>query len=312
MVGACDASAPTSLPYLEACVPPTDGYNLYREASEQYPEEPVFAEAFRTGQPYFDIDIRRRALHTLKDQVRRWSNFQDILVNDDQVARITLTFIHPELVETILLNHSLAQPSNINRDQFATELKTQLGKLADHNELYFLVTVTDSSYNPLVTEKDVAILSIPAQDITLMNSENGFVAPKHYDPPLGQDIYLSRNHLSGYVAFPMFVKDKEDKCVLMLDPSSNTTITIGATNIKLSTTAGNVSNHQLTWLIRYHSLLDLNIIPTPAIVSDQNIAPECCHAPPTPDVTRLPTDETYWNSYWVEVARYVWGYVVAP
>ena len=312
MVSACDPTASTSLPYLEACTSPTVGSNLYREASQQYPGEPIFAEAFRTGQPYSDMEMRRRALYTLKDEVRRWSSFQDMLVNDNQVVRITLTFIHPDLVEIILLNHSLAQPSNINRDQFANELKIQLGKLADYNELFFLVTVTDSSYKPLITEKDVVVLSIPARDITLMNSKKEYVAPSHYDPPLGQNIQISRKHLSGYVAFPMFVKDKNDQCVLMLEPPSNTTITVGATNIKLSTTSGNVSNHQLTWFIRYHSLLDINIVPTPAIVSDQNIAPECCHAPPTPDIAKLPTDEEYWNSYWVEIARYVWGYVVAP
>jgi hypothetical protein len=143
----------------------------------------------------------------------------------------------------------------------------------------------------------------------LMNSKKEYVAPSHYDPPLGQDIQISRKHLSGYVVFPMFVKDKNDQCVLMLDPLSNTTITLGVTNVKLSTTtSGNVSNHQLTWFIRYHSLLDVNVLPTPTIIYDQNLTPECCHTPPAPDINNAePTD-----AFWMQMARYVWAYVVSP
>ena len=110
----------------------------------------------------------------------------------------------------------------------------------------------------------------------------------------------------------MYVKDKGDQCVLLLDPTSNTTITVRAPAIKLSTGSGNVSNHQLTWFIRYHSLLDINTIPTPVIVHDPNITPECCHSPPLPDANKLPEDEVYWDAYWVEMARYIWGYEVNP
>ena len=309
---ACEPISPVSQSSSESCQPSTDNSNIYKEASEQYPEGSIFLEAFRTGQPFFDTEIRKRALYTLKDEVRRWSSFQDILVNDDQVVRITLTFMHPELVELIYLNHVLSQTSVISKEQFASELKSKLEKLAEHDELYFLVTVTDSDYRPLVTEKDIVILSISVQSITLMNSENNNIVPSRYDPPLGQDIKISQRHLSGYVIFPMYLKDKDDECVLMLNPPKNTTVTLGAPDIKLSTNSGNVSNHQLIWFIRYHSLLDINTTPTPAIIHDPNITPECCHSPPAPDANKLPTDEDYWNDYWVEMARYIWGYEVNP
>jgi hypothetical protein len=309
---ACEPVSTVSHPNSETCQPSANDANIYKEASEQYPDGLIFTEAFRTGQPYFDTDIRKKALYALKDEVRRWSSFQDILINNDQVVRITLTFMHPELVEIIYLNHALAQISTINKEHFANEIKSKLEVLAEYDELFFLVTVTNSSYKPLVTEKDVVILNISVQSITLMNSENKNVIPSRYDPPLDQNIKISQKHLSGYIVFPMYVKDKGDQCVLLLDPTSNTTITLGAPVIKLSNSSGNVSNHQLTWFIRYHSLLDIDTTPTPVIVHNQNISPECCHSPPTPDANKLPADEVYWDGYWVEMARYIWGYEVNP
>jgi hypothetical protein len=153
--------------------------------------------------------------------------------------------------------------------------------------------------------------NISMQDMVLLNSKNGNAVPNHYDPSLGQNINVSRDYISGYVAFPMSVLDENENCIPMLDASSNTTITLRADGIKISTYSGNVSNHQLTWFLRYHSLLDLQITPTP-VANNLYATPECCHIPPTPDITKLPSDEIYWNDYWEGMARYVWAYVVNP
>jgi hypothetical protein len=309
---ACEPVSEVSPLYSAPCSPPTNSSNIYKEASEQYPDGPIFVDAFRTWQPHIDTDVRKRALLMLKERVRRWSSFQDILVSDDQVIRITITFIHPELVEIIYLNHALSQFTMNSKEQFTNELKSQLEKLAEHDELFFLITITDSEYSPLITDKDVIVMDLPVQSVSLINSENKRVFPSRYDPPLGQDIEISRRHLSGYIVFPMYVNDKDDKCVLLLDPFSNTTITLGVPDIKVSTSVGNDSYHPLTWFIRYHPLLDINPTPTLAIVLTQAITPECCQNPPPPVLDKLPTDEVYWNDYWIEMARYVWGYVAAP
>ncbi|MBN1452953.1 MAG: hypothetical protein JW963_18185 [Anaerolineales bacterium] len=306
MVSACETSAPSEL-HLTPCKPTPDGFNFYEEKSKTPPDGSIFLEAFPNDQLSIDFNIRQRALVTLKDQLRRWSSFQDILVNDKQVVRITLTYISPEMVEIIFLNHKLSQPVIISKNDFINELKQQLEHLAELDELYFLVTITDSTYKPLATEKEFVILNIAMQNMVLTNSKNGNAVPNHYDPPLGQSINVSRNHISGYVAFPMSVLDENENCVPMLDPSLNTTITLRANDIKLSTSSGVVSNHQLTWFLRYHSLMDLKITPTPVAINP-NATPECLRTPPTPDLTIAEPPDAYWE----EMSRYVWAYMVDP
>jgi len=46
------------------------------------------------------------------------------------------------------------------------------------------------------------ILNFPAKDIVLLNSASERIIVSYFDPPLGQEIIISRSHLSGYIAYP--------------------------------------------------------------------------------------------------------------
>ena len=307
MASACEGTTTSSQvqSILFPCDEPLTDLNVYKIKSLTQPSGSIFVRAFPADFLSTDIYIRQEAIGVLKDQLKRWSDYEDILVTDNRIVRITLTYISPDLVEIIFLNQKLSQQF-VSKAQFIGELREHLEYLAKRDELIFLLTVTDSRYTPQISGTDVVILNIPMANMMLLNSENHYATFKHFDPPLGQDIHISRKHLSGYLTFPMSVQ-KNGTCVPMLDPMSNTMITIKATGINLTTNTDDIGNYQIAWSLKYHALMDLKITPTPASYNS-NVTPQYLPIPPTPNliVVDLP------DAYWEEMARYVWTYVVNP
>ena len=67
-------------------------------------------------------------------------------------------------------------------------------------------------------------------------------------------------------------------------------------------------NHQLTWFIKYHPLVELNFNSPQSPASPLQSAPAIATSPPTPVVNVSEPDAVYWEN----MARYVWAYVVDP
>jgi len=71
----------------------------------------VYQFAIETNQTVFNgnkSNAQYHALSLLKEQVRRWSSFQDIPIdNGTQIIRITITYLDPGLLQVIILNELL-------------------------------------------------------------------------------------------------------------------------------------------------------------------------------------------------------------
>jgi hypothetical protein len=250
-----------------------------------------------------------QAFEMLVSQVRRWSSAVDVPDDNQRVIRITITYLSPELLYTILLNTQLEYQPGVPLDQFKKIVKERMEVIAKRSELIFLVTITYSNPEKGLPGDKMLILNFPAKEIVLLNSANKGINVSHFDPPLGQEIIISRSHLSGYIAYPMGLKEGEN-CVNCIDASWNNVITLSTDGL---TTSHSAYNHQLNWLIRYHPLIETQANVGSSIsyvfsLSAGEIAP--AHAPPPP-VWNVPAEEAG-DEYWVEMARYIWGYVTDP
>jgi len=109
MISAC-GPVPQVSPDYTVCTPTATDANPY-----VYPTpttlNSVYQFAIETNQTVFNgnkSNAQYHALSLLKEQVRRWSSFQDIPIdNGTQIIRITITYLDPGLLQVIILNELL-------------------------------------------------------------------------------------------------------------------------------------------------------------------------------------------------------------
>jgi len=310
-MAACTPISTTNALNLPSCAPEN---NVYTDENQALVES-IYQSALVPSQAVYSgnrLNAQYQALMFLRDEVRRWSSFNDISVSASQFARITLTHVSPELVQVIILNQYLSNPVAISQETFHLLLTEEMEQISQRDEFFFLVTLTASQYDPSATNDNMLILDIPIKDMILVNAGDLRVSPSHDDHPIDQEIILSREHLSGYIAYPMAVQIG-DTCEQVLESLWNTTITISLSELFVN---GTQYEHQLTWSIKYHPLVDLGVeagspgSPIPVGFDQSRLFPMA--VPPNLEGNRISTDIAYWDLYWENMARYVWGYVTDP
>jgi len=251
--------------------------------------------------------LKNEAFTLLVNQVKRWTSSADIPIDNANVIRITLTYISPELTQTIILNHQLYN-NVLSEIDFENMLRTRMNVVADREELIFLMTITYSQYNnQIATEDNRITLTIPMDELALANAENLRVTAHHIDPPLRQEIVISHGPSAGYVAFPIGVGTSEN-CVEVMDHLHNTVINVSTGGIRINE---NEYVPQLSWSVKYHPLVEMDAGITPPPIS--YTAPQGVpinHLPPIP-VRTIPVNQVD-QSYWEKMALHVWGHVTDP
>jgi hypothetical protein len=244
------------------------------------------------------------AFLTLVGQVRASSHYEDVLVGDTLLVRITITFISPQLIESVVLNRIFF--SGIPVTDFQATVKVAEDDIADRDEIPFLVTVTASEYHEKLMPNDSLIVDLAIRSMQLTSSSGVSTASPHTDGHLRYPINLRSEPEHGYMAFPIAVTANEI-CNWMLDPKWNSTLTIYAPDLLIN----EQQYGPLTWSIDYHSLVGVNMpnqkLPTfapPPAGFENNYSPTDKIPSPVNGMTK--SDTNYWNGYWEEMTRYVW------
>lgn len=257
-------------------------------------------------------------------QVRRWSSFVDFkLVNTNDIVRITVTYLSPQLIETIMLNEAIQGeiPPKDSLDVFQGKLKNKLSHVGARSEVLFLMTISVARNTPDLNGALPIIIKIPFQNLILINSDGRSVRPKRFDQSLNHAIYLNDNKpFSSIFGYQMTVKTGET-CSKLLDPNMNTTITVYLDNLAINdqTFSGQ------TWTIRYESLLGEDglgsslpfddVYPIPSHWAPTLVAPSpqismlSTPVAPLSQTTVPSTMDNYWDSYWQLMACYIWEQV---
>ena len=238
---------------VEPCPPSDSTPNVYRIAPEPWVHDVYnhVAAADPASKETMYWEARFAAFQILGHQTQRWSDFVDLELPELGSVRLTITYLSPQLIETILLNNMLVNGQSDYPDGvFTAKVSEGLTKLAQRDETLFLITITAPRYGSGTSNQPPTTLDIPLKSLMLTNSSNLVVGTKHDDHSLNEHIRLMHGPFSGLITYQMTVKNGES-CGLLLDPAVNTSISIHLPGLKID----EVDREQQTWTIRYESLL---------------------------------------------------------
>jgi hypothetical protein len=254
-------------------------------------------------------EARHAAFRILGKQAHRWSDFVNLKLSNGDVVRITITYLSPQLIETILLNNAIReQVPQAPPEAFKDSVHQELIKLGNRSEILFLFTITSTRYTDSLNGDPPITVDIPLSNLVVTNSSNMNANTKRDDHSLDQFIQLAQGPVSGIISYQMTVKNGEN-CLLFLDPQVNNTISIHLEGI----TVNGLGRDPQTWTIRYKSLLggdgldvnpqyvDINPLPTYWLPSSEA---------PTPQTTIPPNVAGEWDPYWEKLACYIWEQVM--
>ena len=292
-------------PVLEPCVPNTEKANPYRAEPEEWIKN-IYLHAAGNKSDSVDktlyAEARSAAYRALGHQTDRWSDSVDIELPETGKVRFTLTYLSPQLIQTIYLNQLLIRNITGEGEAVTERFKSKLEGFAQRNEMLFLLTVTTNQSASATQIDNPVTMDIPLPNMMMINMSNIAVPPLHDDHSL--DLYNRLNHgkFSGLVTYQLGYKDG-DTCKAVLDPRVDVNISINIPNLKLN----DKDQPQQTWTILYTALIDdetNNEIPNYELL---NPMPDGIYYGPT-DAAPVPALES--PTYWQEMGSYIWKIII--
>lgn len=235
----------------EICSLPASTPNPYDVPPEAWVSEP-YRYIAATNSQFSEQQYREAryaAFQLLRKQTERWSNSVDISLSNTETVRITITYLSPQLLQLIEVNHVLMARTNLGMGDgdFQNFVRGSLNKAAKLQGMIFMVTV----YAAIEPDRQPVAISLPIKKMVLINAENSTVYPIYYDHGLEGTLYLGNSAFSGFVVYPIAVKNS-DTCHLVLEDTPDRKITIDMSNIIIE----DKDRGNFTWTIRYSPILD--------------------------------------------------------
>jgi hypothetical protein len=252
-----------------------------------------FLKAYTNNDEGWMNRVRSQAQQFLSYETRRWTHIADENVDENNRMRIITTFISPELIRAVALNHAIFRinPNNNNIIQNLNEYTLQtLKKLDQRNDYMFLVIV-----QPETANNSAAEISLPAENLFLKGTSGVQIPKVRSDSFLNVPFEMSSGVHAGFIYFT-FGQMERLQCQAVLDSQRDTSLTLvikdailgGPTKDLISeipflapilTGGGTIPTPDLTLELRREEHLPLNEVPS---ISD--------------------TDTAYWD----KLSRFVW------
>lgn len=282
------------------CVSPS--LNPYRSHPLPNQVSNIFSN-YKNGLITYDI-ARQEAFSQLGKNIKQWSDYEDVLIDDQHTIRISITYLDPMLVQYTVLNYALVPPNNfMDTNWFIAQEQAAMDRLANRHEILFMITVTSPSYPSVVK------VNLPINELRLKNASEMKVQLTHHDPMLGEPIDITREPLYGVVGYPVSVALQD--CTGIIDQWTNE-LTLG---FELSTQQAESPYASLSWNIPFQSLVSItpqaNNHPAPTMDSSYDINRfNIATAPPTPNWSNPQASDIDSIVYWEEMGRYIWSKVL--
>jgi len=271
------------------CPPPSYSVNVYNPTPVPAASTPIIA----TPQGQIFLSPKQLAFQNLVREVARWTNMVTIDAGGTSQARITITFLSPELLRAVSIIDMLDE--NPGNPYIYSDAARQLTEIARREKLIFFLTI-----HPVKTAADQPVnphtLNLIAEQLFLVNANGLLIAPASYDHNLDQLITLPEQHVAGYLYYPLSVSTNRG-CVEVLSSAFDTKIVLQIPSV----TIDKVKNGPHTWTIQYKYLLNTGGSSTGS--AEQ-------HVPPDSDIKvmdnppdSLDTSDAFWEQY----AKFLWG-----
>ena len=228
LLTACASGTQATVQHLQPCTLTTPGVNIYNSIPDTWAQ--TILDYGLTPTPSNNISAQQTsqqaqyaAFDFLVKQVRRWSAIDNVVLSPTREIRITVTLLHPKLIQAIYLNDILFH--NIRYTDLTERTKKLLDEIAARNEILFLVTMTTTSYDETATGDNLIVLNLPVTSMTVINSNDLRIPPDDDDHGLSDNIQITQKPISGIIAYPFAVLSG-DQCKWVLNPEFNKTINI--------------------------------------------------------------------------------------
>lgn len=248
---------------------------------------------------------RQEAFVQLGENIKQWSDYKDVRVDDQHAIRISITYLDPILIQYVLLNYSLTHPNyNMTQQQFESQITNAMKELENLNEVLFMVTVTSPGYT------DALPVKIPIRNLRLTNASGIKMSHTHHAPMLDQQVDITRETLHGIVGYPVSVLLQNGNCIGIMDQWTNDLALNFEPPLETNSPYANIS-----WNISLKSLV--SILPqntsfsTPTMASIYDTTRfAIATVPPTPNWNNTQVCDKDSKFYWEEMGRYIWSEVL--
>jgi hypothetical protein len=243
-------------------------------------------------------DARYAAFDYLVSETTRWTAVQPIGMPDGSQAEIVITFISPGMIEAVVLSDIL-RDNFVNLD-FQAQARAALDKVAQRNELLFLVMVTSAGTTTNPVSHGINIL---IDDLALNNAENLLFKPTHNDYNLEQPINPFAKPVFGYVAYPLVQQQADGKCKQALDSTFDTNIFITLGSIQVDGT----SMGPYSWTIPYAALINSSTPADPPMIMMPSGFNTDIMSPSSNPPSGIGQNNI---NKWYDLARFIWWKVM--
>jgi len=245
---------------------------------------------------------RQDALMQMGKNTKQWSDYKNIIGDDGQMIRVSITYLDPVLVQYIILNDVLSLPvETINGMDLTTRIQSEMNRLGQQDKLFFIIIITAPVYNGTNLSIDM-----PVENLTLVNSDGMKALPKQYDYLLTENININQGPVFGIMGYPVSVMSG-DTCVAFLNEQTSS-LTLDLDRLYMG---GKQFDPQF-WNISYRSLItqgDSHTIPTYDQGYDSRLTK--LEQPPIADIrTVAGFDERTARFYWEDMGRYLWNVLI--
>ncbi len=285
----------------EACLLPISTPNPYSIVPDLSVFEPytrlTISGPMTTENQYWQA--RYDAFQLLRTKAERWSSNIDIDLSKTKKVRITITYFSPQLFQLIELNQILTDATiqDIKNNQIKNNAHINLVKAADLQGTIFLVTVHAVNTHD---QSPVAVY-LPVKNMVLIDAAGKTIHPIYHDYGFDETLYLTNRAYSGFVVYPIAIKDDE-ACHLLLEETKDRKITLSVSDSIFE----DKQQKKYTWTILYAPILGDSspieqttfVMPNPPPGDDYY---KTLRDAPPPDP---PSDE-----YWEMFSRYLWEQV---
>ncbi len=287
----CTSQSTQSTSAVPTCVSTNPNVNRYYTYHETMAG--VVYQQYATGMLSLEA-AQLLAFDYLQKIVKRWSAYSDIIITDGIGARITVTYLSPDLIQYAVLNHILYHNHAVN--DFKQEVQRELAQLGQRNEMIFFMLIEAMPNTNQLDNNHQIIIDIPIQQMALTNSSNLSVYPTHGDHVLDETILVTNNPVSGYLAYPFSVIQNE-QCIWVMDELYNNTVTL---DVPFLTVNGEQLGRQF-WSIPYEPLVKLTTVDS---------TPESMPTTSPYDSIITPISVINEQDYWQKISRYIWHHII--
>jgi len=295
-ISACSAIPTVSTPsptQPPECPPPSYSANIYNPtpipALTPLPSTPYNANL----QGQFNLTPKQSAFQNFEREVERWTNMITIDAGGESQARITITFLSPELLRSVSILDMLDE--NPGNPYIYSDSARLLTEIARREKLIFFLTV-HAVKNTADSPVTLHTLELIADQLFLTNVDGLPIAPAYYDHDLDQPLTLPGQYASGYLYYPLAVSTNKG-CVEVLNSTFDTKIVLKLPSI----TIDKVENGPYTWTIQYKYLLN---------TGGTSLGNGDLQIPPDADIQPLgtPPDSSETNNeFWLRYTKFLWN-----